>query len=156
MKQNHTIEVRYESIFGEHCDKTWTELVQQQDQCPTQADCDALAAEHLQSQDGITGVEVVVFVHGQDQLPHDGERLDIGGFYPQKYQIIEVSDIGRRNIGAFATLAAAIDAAKLATDDGWEEHGRIGSRTPELSGYQPIRAYREDETTRYAVVMQSI
>jgi hypothetical protein len=151
----YTIEVRYESILGEDSDKTWTETTESTNKCPTQAECDAMAAEHLGKRDGITGVEIVVYSHDEDQSPHEGMRLDCGGAYRQKYQLAEVDDGGRRNLGGFATLSAATEAAKLATDDGWQEPGNIGSRTPAIAGYRAIQAYREDETTHYVVVMEA-
>ena len=151
----YTIEVRYESILGEDSDKTWTETTESTNKCPTQAECDAMAAEHLSKRDGITGVEIVVYSHDEDQSSHEGFRLDCGGGYLQKYQLAEVNDTGRQNLGGFATLAAATEAAKLATDDGWQEPGNIGSRTPAIAGYRAIQSYREDETTRYVVVMEA-
>jgi len=151
----YTIEVRYESILGEDSDKTWVEATEETNNCPTQAKCDAIAAEHLGKRDGITGVEIVVYSHDEDQSPHEGLRLDCGGTYRQKYQLAEVDDRWRRNLGGFATLAAATEAAKLATDDGWQEPGNIGSRTPAIAGYRAIQSYREDETTRYVVVMEA-
>jgi hypothetical protein len=151
----YTIEVRYESILGEDTDKTWTEDTETTNKCPSQAECDAIAAEHLGKRDGITGVEIVVYSHDEDQSPHEGMRLDCGGAYRQKYQLAEVDDGGRRNLGGFATLSAAAEAAKLATDDGWQEPGNIGSRTPAIAGYRAIQAYREDETTHYVVVMEA-
>ena len=151
----YTIEVRYESILGEDADKTWTEDTETTNKCPSQAECDAIAAEHLGKRDGITSVEIVVYSHDEDQSPHEGMRLDCGGAYRQKYQLAEVDDGGRRNLGGFATLSAATEAAKLATDDGWQEPGNIGSRTPAIAGYRAIQAYREDETTHYVVVMEA-
>ena len=150
----YTTEIRHERILGDQRDdKSWVVDTSESVDPPSQSDCDMMAAEQLKTPD-ITGVEVVVYATWTDEPYQAGDRLDVGGFYLQQYLLVDSDNGSFRRIGAFNTLREAEEAARLATDDGWEEPD-AGSRTPHVEGYRCVKVFREDETTRYVGVLHS-